>query len=200
VHCANASARAKRGELSAGEVGRIRIARILFCLMPKAHSDALEFLLTVFTTLVRPIYEDFGSPSSGTSNDMRGNREKRPPTNFGDIAKSFGWDVCAPRDAVAYLASVGMLGLVDTPDSPMFHSHDPAQVPLKVKERAEATVQHMSCQVLWWLLCYWSEIRGWRDDFRLLEPPQAPASLLDVRNDPAAPQGMFAMVSNNDHC
>lgn len=162
--------------------------------MPKAHSDALEYLLSLFTILVRPIYEDSGSYTSGS-------REKRPPTNFGDIAKSFGWDVCAPRDAVGCLASIGMLGLVGAADSPISRSHDLTQVPLKVKERAEATVQHMSCQVLWWLLCYWSEIRGWRDDHGLFGPRQGPTGTsLDVQDDPATAQGMSAMVSMTGCC
>jgi hypothetical protein len=54
AHCTTATARAKRGELSSGEVGRIKIARFLFCLMPDAHSDAVTYLLTAFTLLVRP--------------------------------------------------------------------------------------------------------------------------------------------------
>ena len=198
AHCATATARAKRGELSSGEVGRIKIARILFCLMPDAHSDAVTYLLTAFTILVRPIYEDGAPGTGGSAVDPQWRAQKCPPTNFGDIAKSFGWDICAPRDAVGYLASVGMLGLVDAAESPL---HDPTQVPLKVKERAEATVQRMSCQVFWWLLCYWSEIRGWRDDRRLLEPRQAPTSVPpDVQTSPVETQGMYSAVIKYSRC
>jgi len=151
--------------------------------MPDADADALTYLLTVFTLLARPVYEDGGSHASGSGADVQGSHEKRPLTNFGDIARSFGWDVCAPRDAVGYLASIRMLGLVDTSESRL---NDPSQVPLMVKERAEATVQHMSRQVLWWLLCYWSEIRFWRDDHRLLEPSRVPTV---SRDSPANAEG-----------
>lgn len=217
VHCGTASARAKLGELSSGEVDRIKIARILFCLMPKAHSDALEYLLILFLSLIRPAslrsdhhlhhhqhqrkhqnhYNHHSRQPSEKGKEKEADIDLATPTprytktlpTLGEVAQSFGWDVCGPRDAVGFLASSGLLSI------PMTESFDPqdlTQVPLVLKERAEAAVQRMSVQVLWWLMCYWGQIAGWREDRATLEKTKdwAPARVYATKPSPSHRHGM----------
>lgn len=245
MHCGTASVRAMAGELSSAECERITIARLLLCMMPKAHSDALEYLMILFMSLVKPTPAELelrkalrrqqnhksqstSAKGKGKATDESG--EVQDPFAMGaggtitmsDISQAFGWDVCAPRDAVGYLASFGMLGSTSmestttkttkakeersrSQPSSSSEVQDPmsisqTQVPLAIKERAEITVTRMATQVLWWLMCYWGQISGWREELVALEPK--PASRTSALNIPkrTSPRKGVSNVSFPPHC
>ena len=88
----SARERGRKGHRTPHETKAIEVAKILFRLMPEAHSSALTYLMAFFCHAASP-----------TLNTISASK-----LTFIEVAEIFGPSVCAPRDATGYLVSTGL--------------------------------------------------------------------------------------------
>ncbi len=86
----SARERGRKGHHTSLEMKAIEVAKILFRLMPEAHSSALTYLMAFFSHVASP------TPASTSR------------LAFVEVAEIFGPSICAPRDATGYLTSIGL--------------------------------------------------------------------------------------------
>jgi hypothetical protein len=178
---ATAPVRCKTGELSVQEKKRIEAAHILFRMMPTAHSESLTFLLDMLTRVSqrqkhlappkRPraltLHPDEPVPDKPIQvriadhllPTMDSKPKPAPSTTPGELAQFLGFAICGPRLPVEYLISTGDIA----PPKTKMKGREPT-VTLETEEQANAVIVRRSQQILFWLLCYWEEIRKWRMD------------------------------------
>lgn len=144
-HLSSAEIRATKNELSEQEKKCISIGRIILCAMPQAHADALEYLIMFLMSISTSIQDTRTSLPGG------------PPT-CSDTSLAFGYAICGPRDTVKWLASIGVVP-----------SANSGSVSEETMGNAQRMVEMMSCQILYWMMCYWFDLRHYRDDRKLLE-------------------------------